>query len=454
VRGAALLAIVASAGGLGPVHCGDRALTTRGATDPRGITTNVQDYGATGDGTTDDTAAILAARDATGADGVLLFPAGTYVTTGIVFEGPTPINMVGASPTTTILRAKPGSTGSLLAVLGPNNGSTFTNFSIDISEMPDVAASRAIYTYRSSHMMWSNVRVTGVASNKVALYVDVGSYVTTWDTCDFHDRGTGQIVLQGLSPSDGVTTQTFLNCYFAQMTADQAFSTNVFSPVMSGELDKFRLSNVQGFTILGGDVEGSGTYLNLGPNVAHLASINVGLHSFTGRYQSGGFFGGMTADLYGATPFQLLSPERLSVANGMSAGDPSTSAAYTLAFTMGRAGLWLGTNAASPSLSNYAVLGDGGAGTLVNAGPGGGIGLRIGDVEQAAIMDGHLYLTGASLHPSTDCHAPQDGSMYQGAGVPNDANGNDGDFYFRTDTPRTAHQRIYVKASGAWVGIL
>jgi hypothetical protein len=45
-------------------------------------------------------------------------------------------------------------------------------------------------------------------------------------------------------------------------------------------------------------------------------------------------------------------------------------------------------------------------------------------------------------------------STYQGSGVPSNANGANGDFYLRGDTPGTANQRIYVKSAGAWVGIL
>lgn len=45
-------------------------------------------------------------------------------------------------------------------------------------------------------------------------------------------------------------------------------------------------------------------------------------------------------------------------------------------------------------------------------------------------------------------------AIYQGSGVPSNANGNNGDFYFRTDTPGTSNQRLYVKASGSWSGIL
>lgn len=44
---------------------------------------NVRHYGALGDGVTDDTAAIHAARDAAGVGGAVVFPPGTYLTSGV-----------------------------------------------------------------------------------------------------------------------------------------------------------------------------------------------------------------------------------------------------------------------------------------------------------------------------------------------------------------------------------
>lgn len=39
-----------------------------------------------------------------------------------------------------------------------------------------------------------------------------------------------------------------------------------------------------------------------------------------------------------------------------------------------------------------------------------------------------------------------------GSGVP--TGGANGNYYFRTDTPGTANQRVYVKSAGSWVGIV
>lgn len=50
--------------------------------------------------------------------------------------------------------------------------------------------------------------------------------------------------------------------------------------------------------------------------------------------------------------------------------------------------------------------------------------------------------------------AVQNGTMYMGEGVPSGATGVNGNFYFRTDTPTVANQRLYVKQTGAWIGIV
>lgn len=61
---------------------------------------------------------------------------------------------------------------------------------------------------------------------------------------------------------------------------------------------------------------------------------------------------------------------------------------------------------------------------------------------------------GGAFSPPTDGGALQGGRVYMGSGVPNNANGQDGDVYIRTDTPATANQRVYNRQAGAWVGLL
>jgi hypothetical protein len=61
--------------------------------------------------------------------------------------------------------------------------------------------------------------------------------------------------------------------------------------------------------------------------------------------------------------------------------------------------------------------------------------------------------TDRGIGPGTPAVATQAGRIYQGSGVPSNSNGNNGDVYFRTDTPGTANQRMYMKSAGAWVAL-
>lgn len=89
---------------------------------------NVRDYGAVGDGVTDDTAAIQAALTATPGGGILFFPNGYYLVTGSgteIFLRTTPITIVGEGTnsfimlnttmgaTTDLFRFKPASAGDV-----------------------------------------------------------------------------------------------------------------------------------------------------------------------------------------------------------------------------------------------------------------------------------------------------------------------------------------------------
>lgn len=61
----------------------------------------------------------------------------------------------------------------------------------------------------------------------------------------------------------------------------------------------------------------------------------------------------------------------------------------------------------------------------------------------------------SKIYPGNDANSAQSvAGIYGGSGVPSNANGNNGDFYLRGDTPATVNQRIYTKQGGSWVGIV
>jgi hypothetical protein len=85
--------------------------------------------------------------------------------------------------------------------------------------------------------------------------------------------------------------------------------------------------------------------------------------------------------------------------------------------------------------------------------------LKGADVRNAVgangiVVSGNIASPYATIGLGTPAGLSQSGSITQGSGAPSNANGNNGDYYFRTDTPGTANQRIYVKSAGVWTGIV
>jgi len=83
-------------------------------------TYSVKDYGATGDGVTDDTAAIQAAIDAvnTAGGGLLYFPEGTYISSAIELQSY--VRLVGDGFKKTILQLKTGTTTDFVTLTDNN----------------------------------------------------------------------------------------------------------------------------------------------------------------------------------------------------------------------------------------------------------------------------------------------------------------------------------------------
>lgn len=69
-------------------------------------------------------------------------------------------------------------------------------------------------------------------------------------------------------------------------------------------------------------------------------------------------------------------------------------------------------------------------------------------------ITGNFQYSGVRFQVPNDALALQTGAIFQGSGAPNNANGSNGDIYFRTDTPGVANQRQYIKSAGVWVGII
>lgn len=73
---------------------------------------SVKDFGATGDGSTDDTSSIQTAINTVGPNGALYFPPGTYKVTSVITISENRVNLLGAGPWSTQILFAPTADGS------------------------------------------------------------------------------------------------------------------------------------------------------------------------------------------------------------------------------------------------------------------------------------------------------------------------------------------------------
>lgn len=174
MAGATFPPLVGPTGPSGPTGAQGPAGAT-GATGPIGpsVGVSVKSYGAVGDGTTDDTAAIQAAINhclSTQPQPALYFPAGVYrITSTLNYTGYLGIRTYGdgMSPNTgyasTMLKWDGASTTTPMIQLTGCPFSVFENFGIYTNSKPLFAAFRstAVSTYLKTHNTWRNLFVGG-----------------------------------------------------------------------------------------------------------------------------------------------------------------------------------------------------------------------------------------------------------------------------------------------------
>jgi hypothetical protein len=150
----------------------------------QGAVANVLDFGAVGNGTTNDTAAIQAAVDSlTPGGGTVYLPSGTYLVDTIVFpydNGP-----ANTQPFTTINLIGSGMTSAILQMNNPTN--------------PVIAMSRAVNNFRMTGSTFSDFGVkahpTGSVSNSNHIAIDaIGFDAVIFRRIKFYSNGaTGSV---------------------------------------------------------------------------------------------------------------------------------------------------------------------------------------------------------------------------------------------------------------------
>lgn len=271
-----------------------------------GSAANVLDFGADPSGVSDSTSAFAAAIAAAKH---IYVPPGTYLVDTVAVTG-NGYTIEGASSVDTIIKARTSSTTKLFDVHGVSGyarDNTFRNFRLDMSLMSNLNTRYGIYLIYAFNLTFDQIVVTGYGSSNYTLYAEStgtggGVYTTLLNNCDLGSV-SGTINLNGTTLSDAITTFTFVGCSFAACIANNVVSITFVQAIVQGSLNKFTLSNVSGFTVVGSDIEGSGTAYVFGANVNHFSSMNNEFSGFSGTYRSGSFSGGYLLDSYGTEPF-------------------------------------------------------------------------------------------------------------------------------------------------------
>ena len=235
---------------------------------------SVKDFGAKGDGTTDDVAAFTLAL-ATGKsvyvpDGTYILSSPIYVTglfnaTRGVYAGGT---LVGSGSATIIKAASSYSAAFLILVGNKDYATTPTysinnyigNFTVDNSNMPNTTSYSGVKFLGTYNNTAENIQLTTIdgAYNRYDLEVGRGVYTTQFSSV------FGNNLKVASDTSDYCTTLTFNHSSWTSIDITNALAINFVSPTVQGKVSQgFRTNKIQINTAYnvkfdGGDFEGTG----------------------------------------------------------------------------------------------------------------------------------------------------------------------------------------------------
>ena len=263
-----------------------------------GAAVNVKDFGAVGDGVTDDTAAIQAAINSSGK---VFFPRGTYSHTDLNVYSST--LLVGEGKNKSILRARSGTTNSLY--FSGTDATYITNISIhDLSIDGNSNATNGIYLDRvQRNPTLKDIEIYGCTTglrlrrvfnayvhgwfhnNTTGILLDSGANANTFDSCLIHSNTIGADTADSLDlatggggfggPYYGVLNNLFLNCDIEENSTGIRLQFNTAFNTIDGCYFENNLlygasifgngtADADGNRIVNSSFTGSGSRINIG----------------------------------------------------------------------------------------------------------------------------------------------------------------------------------------------
>lgn len=264
---------------------------------------SVKDFGATGDGVTDDIAAFTAALAAS--DSVYV-PDGIYVVSSpVILRGNAfdangryiGKHLFGASRNGSIIKAATGYTGNQLVIIGNTNwtvdsifsvNNSLENISIDDTNMVDDLNKSALFLQGTFNNAVRNVNQakSGTIKTRWDITVAIGSYTTSFYDCHSDNFQVTSSVI------GGVTTIAFYNCSCTFLNLYGGTTINFDHLTVQGTYSggypkkRIQIDQCANISIINGDLEGDGDYINASNSSGILvANNNV---ASVGTYRQGG----------------------------------------------------------------------------------------------------------------------------------------------------------------------
>lgn len=229
--------------------------------------------GADETGVADSLAAINEAiDDAALIKGRVIMPPGTYKTSGMI-QMKQGVILEGSSRQGTII--KPDATVSVAMTIAPYAGVAFptdhviSGIRIDMVNMPNASTTFGLRMLDSWANRISDFDVINEPALSDSVRIDAGVFTTVFTNAEFRRLRVTKLGGTLATP----TTLTFISVDIESAVLAAGLSMTFIQPVIQGTLDKFVLSDVEHLQIIGGDMEGSGVYLNVGASVKGVYSI-------------------------------------------------------------------------------------------------------------------------------------------------------------------------------------
>ena len=192
---------------------------------------SVKDFGAVGDGVTDDTAAIQAAIDTQRA---VYFPRGTYLCNSPLVIAYVHARLYGEDQYTTTIKGSVDGAYTILRIgvaggtWGQYGNVTLENIRIDGNRSVGSAnaLSKGIEALWTSHIRMNKVRITNTRGHGVEFYT--GGYSSLTD-CIITSHGITGLYLNGVNSSDSVTSTLVQSCQISSNGQYGVHAKNFFN---------------------------------------------------------------------------------------------------------------------------------------------------------------------------------------------------------------------------------